>query len=293
MTPSNARNVLAAGIADALEGVFQGQVIRPQDAGYEDARRIWNASIDRRPAIIVRPIGVADVIAAVKIARERDLLVAVRGGTHSIAGYSTCDDGMVIDLSGMKGIRVDPQRRRAYVEPGVVWQELDRETQAFGLAVTGGLISSTGVAGFTLGGGVGWLHRRYGLACDNLISAKLVTADGSTVVASDDANPDLLWALKGGGGNFGIVTSFEFALHSVGPEITGGLIFYPGERAADVMGFFRDLYEQASDSVTLACVLRLAPPAPFLPQEVHGTPVVAIAGVHAGPPGRWRMRSET
>jgi len=282
MTPSDPRNVLAAEVADALEGEFQGQVIRPQDAGYQDARRIWNASIDRLPAIIVRPVGVADVIAAVRIARERDLLVAVRGGTHSIAGYSTCDDGMVIDLSGMKGIRVDPQRRRAYVEPGVVWQELDRETQAFGLAVTGGLISSTGVAGFTLGGGVGWLHRRYGLACDNLISAKLVTADGSTVVASDDANPDLLWALKGGGGNFGIVTSFEFALHSVGPEITGGLIFYPGERAAEVMGFFRDFYEQASDSVTLACVLRLAPPAPFLPQEVHGTRVVAIAGVHAG-----------
>ena len=272
----------ALGARAELEEQFRGAIIGPDEPGYDEARRVWNASIDKRPALIARPTGVADVIAAVRFGRRHDLLVAVRGGSHSVAGHSTCDDGLVIDLSGLKGIRVDPARRRAWVQPGVVWGELDRETQAFGQAVTGGLISSTGVAGFTVGGGMGWLQRRDGLACDNLVGADLVTADGELVHASEDENAELLWALRGGGGNFGIVTSFEFGLHDVGPQVVGGLIFHPGENAAEVLRFFRDFAEEAPDDVTLAAVLRLAPPAPFLPEDVHGKPVVALAGMHAG-----------
>jgi FAD/FMN-containing dehydrogenase len=283
MTSATNRNILPASAIAELKGAFAGEVTGPEDPGYEDARKVWNGSIDKRPALVVRATGVADVNAAVRYARERDLLVAVRGGAHSVAGHSTCDDGLVIDLSGMKGIRIDPERRRAHAQPGVVWKELDRETQVFGLAVTGGLISSTGVAGFTLGGGIGWLQRRCGLACDNLVSADVVTAEGALLHASEDKDADLLWALRGGGGNFGIVTSFEFELHPIGPEVMAGLIFHPGERAADVLAFFRDYHAEASEDVTLAAVLRLAPPAPFLPEKIHGKPVVAIAGVHAGP----------
>lgn len=282
-----ARNVLAVGLADS----FHGEILTPGDPGYDDVRRVWNASIDRQPALIVRPWGVADVMAAVRFGRERDLLVAVRGGGHSIAGHSTCDGGLVIDLGLLKGIRIDPSARRAEVQPGVVWKELDRETQAFGLAVTGGLISSTGIAGFTLGGGIGWLQRRCGLACDNLLSADLVTADGSFLRASEDENADLLWALRGGGGNFGIVTSFELGLHPIGPEIVAGLVFYPAERVPEVLGFFRDFYAEAPDALTLAAVLRKAPPAPFLPEHVHGQPIVVIGAVYAGAPGHQADRA--
>lgn len=268
-----------------LEGLedFHGAVIAPDDDGYEQARKVWNASIDRRPALVVRPAGVADVQAALRYAAERGLLVAVRAGAHSVAGFSTCDGGLVIDLSTLKGIRVDPAARRAHVQPGVVWKELDRETQAFGLAVTGGLISSTGVAGFTLGGGIGWLQRSLGLACDNLVSADLVTADGGFVHVDDRTDPELMWGLRGGGGNFGIVTSFEFQLHAVGPEIYGGLVMFPGARAAEVLSFFRDFAATVPEELMLAPVLRLAPPAPFLPEEVHGKPVIALVGVHTDP----------
>jgi FAD/FMN-containing dehydrogenase len=261
---------------------FAGAIIGPAHPEYEEARRVWNHSIDRHPALIVRPTGVADVLAAVRFAREQDLLVAVRGGSHSVAGFSTCDDGIVIDLSGMKGIWVDPGARRARVQAGTVWAEVDRETQAFGLAVTGGLISSTGVAGFTLGGGIGWLQRKLGLACDNLVAADVVTADGRLVRASAEGDADLLWALCGGGGNFGIVTSFDFALHPVGPEVYGGLVMFPAERAVEVLTFFRDFYDRASDDLALAAVLRLAPPAPFVPEPFHGKPIVALGGMHAG-----------
>jgi FAD/FMN-containing dehydrogenase len=224
------------------------------------------------------------VVAAVRFARAHDLLVAVRGGGHNVAGNGTCDGGMVIDLSPMKGVRVDPARRRVWAQAGLVWRELDRETQQFGLAVTGGLVSSTGIAGFTLGGGIGWLQRKHGLAIDNLVAADLVTADGEVLHASAHDHPDLLWGLRGGGGNFGVVTAFEFELHPVGPEVVAGLVFHPGEDLPQVAGCFRDFMGQAPDEVTLTLVLRLAPPAPFLPPQVHGGPVVAVAGMHAGRP---------
>ena len=261
---------------------FAGEIVRPGDPEYDEARKVWNGSIQRDPAVVVRPTGTSDVIAAVAYAREHKLELAIRGGSHSIAGFSTTDGGMVIDLSRMKGIRIDPQKRRAHVQGGVLWKELDRETQEFGLAVTGGLISSTGVAGFTLGGGIGWIQRKHGLACDNLKSADVVTVDGSFVHVSESENSELFWALRGGGGNFGIVTSFEFELHPVGPEVMAGLMFFPGERAKEILTFYRDFYELASNEVTLAAVLRLAPPAPFLPEEFHGKPIIALAGMHAG-----------
>jgi FAD/FMN-containing dehydrogenase len=279
-----ALEVLDDGIVERLRGRFAGAAITPRDAGYDHARRVWNASIQRYPALIARCTGVADVIAAVRFARERDLLVAVRGGGHNVAGNGTCDGGLVIDLSPMKGVRVDPVARRVQAQGGLVWKELDRETQAFGLAVTGGLVSSTGVAGFTLGGGIGWLQRRYGLAIDSLVSADLVTADGELLHVSADDHAELFWGLRGGGGNFGIVTCFEFDLHPVGPQVVAGLVFHRREDSPQVARCFRDFMAQAPDEVTLVLVHRLAPPAPFLPKEVHGTPVVAVVGMHAGPP---------
>jgi len=269
---------MLARLAESLSG----GIVTPVDDGYEEARRVWNGSIDKRPAAIVRPRGVADVMAAVRFARDHDLLVAVRSGGHSVAGHSTCDGGLVIDLGGMKGIRVDPFARRAHVQPGVVWSELDRETQAFGLATTGGLVGSTGVAGFTLGGGLGWLQRRHGLACDNLISADVVLADGSLVRASPEDDPDLLWALRGGGGNFGIVTSFELELHPVGPTVMAGMLLFPAESASELIAAYRELRDAAPDDLMLGLVLRLAPPTPFLPEEVHGRPIVGIAAIHCG-----------
>jgi FAD/FMN-containing dehydrogenase len=280
------RDVLGDAVVERLRGRVAGQVMTPRDPGYDEARRVWNASIDRHPALIARCTGVADVRAAVRFAREHDLLVAVRGGGHNVAGNGTCDGGMVIDLSPMKGVRVDPAARKAWAQGGLVWRELDRETQAFGLAVTGGLVSSTGVAGYTLGGGIGWLQRKFGLAIDSLASADLVTADGELLHVSPDDHAELFWGLRGGGGNFGIVTSFEFDLHPVGPEVVAGLVFHRGDDLPEVARYFRDFMERAPDEVTLLLVHRLAPPAPFLPEEVHGTPVVALAGMHAGPPER-------
>jgi hypothetical protein len=207
----------------------------------------------------------------------------VRSGGHSIPGFSTNDDGLVIDLSGMQAVHVDPVQRTARVEAGATWNVFDHEAQAFGLATTGGLVSSTGVAGYTLGGGIGWLMRKYGLACDNLISADVVTADGRLVHASADDNADLFWGLRGGGGNFGVVTSFEFSLHPVGPTITAGAVFYPGDRAGEVLRAWRDWADRAPDELTTLVNLITAPPVPFLPEEWHGKPVVAIIGAHCGP----------
>src|SRR5919108_814204 len=214
-------------IAELAEGV-RGEVIRPGDVGYDAARAVWNGAIDRHPALIVRCAGVADVMRAVEFARSEQLVVAVRGGGHSIPGFSTCDGGIVIDLSPMQGIRVDPASRTAVAQAGLTWAGFDHETQAFGLATTGGLVSSTGISGFTLGGGVGWLMRKHGLTCDNLIAADVVTADGRLVRASEDENAELYWGLRGGGGNFGVVTSFEYRLHPVGPTVAAGPVFYPG-----------------------------------------------------------------
>jgi len=269
-------------IAELAEGV-RGEVIRPGDPGYEQARAVWNGAIDRRPALIVRAAGVADVLRAVEFARSEQLVVAVRGGAHSIPGFSTVDGGIVIDLSPMQGVQVDPDARTVQAQGGVTWAGLDHETQAFGLAVTGGLVSSTGIAGFTLGGGIGWLMRKHGLTADNLISADVVTADGRLVHASADENPELFWGLRGGGGNFGIVTSFEYRLHPVGPVLMGGPVIYPGELAGDILRFYREWSKDAPDELTTLVSLATAPPAPFIPEQWHGKRVVIIPGVYAGP----------
>ncbi|HJY96754.1 MAG TPA: FAD-binding oxidoreductase, partial [Streptosporangiaceae bacterium] len=216
---ANAREVIGEATLGELEGTLRGRLVRPSDPDYDQARLVWNAAHDRRPALIIRCAGTADVIRAVEFARSEGLQLAVRSGAHSVAGFSTCDGGVVIDISSMKGIRVDPIARRAVAQAGLTWAEFDHETQAFGLAVTGGLVSSTGIAGFTLGGGIGWLLREYGLTCDSLLSADVVTADGQLVTASEHEHPDLFWALRGGGGNFGAVTSMEFRLHPAGPLV--------------------------------------------------------------------------
>jgi FAD/FMN-containing dehydrogenase len=267
-----------------LEQGLSGQLVRPGDKSYDEARAIWNGAHDRRPDLIVRCAGVADVMRAVDFARSENLVIAVRGGGHSLPGFSTSDGGLVIDLSGMTAVRVDPERRTAVAEGGCTWAELDHETQAFGLAVTGGLISTTGIAGFTLGGGIGWLMRRFGLACDNLIAADVVTADGQLVHASEHENPDLLWGLRRGGGNFGIATSLEYRLHPVGPMVLAGPIFFAGDRAEEVLRFYRDWVRDLPDEVTTMVNLTTAPPAPFLPEAVHGKPIVAVIAVHAGEP---------
>jgi FAD/FMN-containing dehydrogenase len=266
-----------------LEESLRGELIRPADAGYDEARAVWNGAIDKHPAAIVRCAGVADVRQAVEFARSQNLLVAVRGGKHSLPGFSTCDGGIVIDLSGMKGIRVDPAARTAQAEGGLTWSEFDHETQAFGLATTGGLISTTGIAGFTLGGGIGWLMRAHGLTCDNLISADVVTADGELVHASADENQELFWGLRGGGGNFGVVTNFEYRLHPVGPVLMAGPVFYAGDRAEEILRFYREYTRDLPDEATTLVNLATAPPAPFLPEEIHGKLVCVLVGVYAGP----------
>src|SRR5512134_1864001 len=223
-----------------LGASFAGALVRPGDSAYDEHRKVWNGSIDRCPALIARCTGVADVRAAVRFARKHGLLTAVRGGGHSFPGLSVCDGGMVIDLGPMKGIRVDPEARSARAQAGVLWGELDRETQTFGLATTGGIVTHTGVAGLTLGGGIGWLQRKHGLTIDQLLSVDVVTADGDFVKASETENPDLFWGLRGGGGNFGIVTEFEFRLHPVGPIVLAGPIFWPMEQAPEVLRFYRE-----------------------------------------------------
>ena len=227
---ANAREVIGEATLGELEGTLRGRLMRPSDPDYDQARLVWNAAHDRRPALIIRCAGTADVMRAVEFARSEGLQLAVRSGAHSIAGYSTCDGGVVIDISPMKGIRVDPIARRAVAQAGLTWAEFDHETQAFGLAVTGGLVSSTGIAGFTLGGGIGWLLREYGLTCDSLLSADVVTADGQLVTASEHEHPELFWALRGGGGNFGVVTSMEFRLHPAGPLVFAGPSSTPARR---------------------------------------------------------------
>jgi FAD/FMN-containing dehydrogenase len=278
----DARDVIGEATLGELEATLRGRLVRPADPDYDQARAVWNATHDRRPAVIIRCAGTADVMRAVEFARSEGLEVAVRGGAHSIAGFSTCDGGVVIDTSPMQGIRVDPTGRRVVAQPGLTWSAFDHETQAFGLAVTGGLVSSTGIAGFTLGGGIGWLLRKYGLTCDNLVSADVVTADGELVTACEQEHPDLFWALRGGGGNFGVVTSFEYRLHPVGPVVFAGPVFYAAEDAAQVLRGWRDLTASMPDELTTLANVLVAPPVPFLPEAVHGQPVIAILGVHAG-----------
>src|SRR5579875_1822418 len=223
---------------------LRGQLLQSNDEGYEEARKVWNRRIDKRPAMIVRCAGVSDVLTCVRFAKKHGLVVAVRGGGHNVAGNATCDGGMLIDFSKMKSVRVDPRNRTAQAEPGLTWSELDRETQQFGLAVTGGLVSNTGIAGFTLGGGVGWLARKYGLTLDNLISADVVTAEGKLLKASATENPDLFWGIRGGGGNFGIITSFEYELHPVGPTVLGGMVILPISKVIAVAGCYIGPFDQ-------------------------------------------------
>jgi FAD/FMN-containing dehydrogenase len=282
-TETATSEVTAAGF-EALRASVHGLVIGPDDEGYDPARRIWNGAIDRRPACVVCCSGVADVVEAVRFARERDLPVAVRSGGHGVGGHALCDGGLVIDLSPMKGIRIDPAARTARAEAGVLWGELDRETQLHGLATVGGIVTHTGIAGLTLGGGIGWLMRKYGATVDNLLSADLVTADGEVVTAGEERNPDLFWGIRGGGGNFGIATSFEYRLHPVGPIVLGGPIFHPLQRAGEVLRFYREFAAAAPDELTTIFNLRMAPPLPFLPAEVHGKPIVMVGACYAGPP---------
>jgi UDP-N-acetylenolpyruvoylglucosamine reductase len=269
-------------IAGLQEG-FRGELIRPQDPGYEDARKVWNGSIDRFPALIARCAGVADVIAAVKFAKDTGLLVAVRGGGHSYPGLSVCDGGIVIDLSLMKGIRVDPEARTVRAQAGVLLRELDRETQEFGLVVPSGIVTHTGLSGLTLGGGINWLQRKYGLAIDQLLSVDLITAEGEFVKASETENEDLFWGVRGGGGNFGIVTEFEFRLNPVGPTVLAGPIFWPMEEAPNVLRFYRDWITDVPDELTTIVMHRKAPALPVIPPELHGKPVVVVACCYVGP----------
>ena len=253
--------VLDQSTIDAFKSNFRGAILCPGDAGYDEARKLYNRMIDRRPAIIARCAGVADVINAVSFAGAHNVLLSVRGGGHSVAGNALCEGGLVIDLSAMKGIRADPVSRTVRAQAGVTWGELDRENQAFGLATTGGIYSGTGIAGLTLGGGMGYLNRKYGLACDNLLSADVVTADGRWLSASASENADLFWALRGGGGNFGVVTSFEYRLHPVGP-VLGGMSIYPLEQAKDVLRFYREFSTTAPDELRVDAVIGALPPGP-------------------------------
>jgi FAD/FMN-containing dehydrogenase len=276
--------ILGEATVQELRETVRGEILTASDDGYLEATEVWNgAHGGSRPALVVRCSGAADVIAAVGFARSNHLPIAVRGGGHSVAGFSTCDDGLVIDLSAMTSVRVDPTAARAMVGGGAVWADVDHETQAYGLATTGGLVSTTGVGGFTLGGGIGWLMRKYGLACDNLVAADVVTADGQLVRADEGENADLLWGLRGGGGNFGIATQLELQLHPVGPIVYAGPIFYPAAAAGDLLRTFRDWAADAPDEITALVNLTTAPPLPVIPAEWHGKKVAALIAVSAGP----------
>jgi FAD/FMN-containing dehydrogenase len=260
-----------------FETKLKGQLLQQGDTGFDEARQIWNAMIDRHPAMIVRCAGTEDVGACVAFARDRGVPLAIRGGGHNIAGNALCDDGLVIDLSGMRSVRIERDTLRGHVQGGALLGDVDREAQAFGLATPLGINSTTGIGGLTLGGGFGWLTRKYGLTADNLLSAEIVTADSQILRISSSDHSDLFWAIRGGGGNFGVVTDFEFALHPVGPEVTAGLIVFPFEQAKQVLTRYRDFSVDLRDEVSVWAVLRQAPPLPFLPAEVHGKEVVVMA----------------
>jgi FAD/FMN-containing dehydrogenase len=281
-TADRRETTLPSQAVDELAARLRGTVLTPESPEYEEARRIWNAMIDRRPGLILRCAGAADAMHAVRFARDHGLLVSVRGGGHNIAGNALCDGGMLIDMSAIRFVHVDPTGRTARVGPGALLSDLDRETQAFGLAVPLGINSTTGVAGLTLGGGFGWLTRKYGMTVDNLVTADVVTADGRFLRANEDENPDLFWAIRGGGGNFGIVTSFTFRLHPVGPQVLAGLIVHPFDRAGELMRRYREVAASAPDELACWVVLRRAPPLPFIPADMHGKEVVVLASCYAG-----------
>jgi FAD/FMN-containing dehydrogenase len=265
-----------------LASTVRGQVLAPGHAPYDTAREIWNRRFDRRPALLMRCAGHADVANAVRFAQRHELELAVRGGGHHVAGYASSDGGLLLDLSPIRGIRVDPARRTAVAQTGCTWADFDRETQEFGLACTGPIVSMVGLPGFVLGGGFGWLQRKIGLACDNLVGADIVRADGHCARASLEDDPELLWGLRGAGWNFGVVTSMELRLHEVGPNVLSGLIYFPIDRFAELVQFHRAVLHAAPEELTTWLVLRLAPDHPRIPQSFHGRPVCALAFCHCG-----------
>jgi FAD/FMN-containing dehydrogenase len=265
-----------------LKNKVKGQIVLPGDPNYNEAREIWNAMIDRQPAVIIQCAEADDVPHAISYARDNGLEISIRGGGHNIAGSALCNNGLMIDFSNMKAVKVDAQKRRAYVEPGVTLGDFDKAIQAHGLATPVGINSTTGIAGLTLGGGFGWLTRKYGMTIDNLISAEMVTADGRKIQVSEGENTDLFWAIRGGGGNFGVITQFEFSLHPVGPEILAGLIVFPINQAKQVLQKYREFVKSAPEELSIWVVLRKAPPLPFLPVAVHGKEVVVLAIFYAG-----------
>ena len=281
-TRSNGDVTLQEDTIQKFKETLRGELIRSVDPGYDDARSIWNAMIDRRPALIARCLGVADVMTCVKFAREHGVRLSIKGGGHNIAGLAVCEGGLMIDMSRMRGVWVDPTTRTARAQAGCLLGDVDRETQLHGLAAVLGFISNTGIAGLTLGGGFGYLTRRFGWTSDNLLSMEVVTADGRVVQASEKENRDLFWGLCGGGGNFGVVTGFEYKLHSVGPEIIAGAIAWQAEHAGEVLEMLRNLMEQAPPELVCVAGLRIAPPAPWLSKDVHGKPIVALFVCHTG-----------
>ena len=275
--------MLTDAIARQFAATHRGPVVRPGDAAYDEARRVWNGMIDRRPAIIAQCRDVADAAHTIALARESGLRLAVRGGGHNVAGFGTCDGGIVLDLSSMTAVTVDPAARTARVGGGAQWAQVDAATQAHGLATTGGLVSTTGVAGLTLGGGIGWLMREHGLALDNLEEVEMVLADGRVARANASENTELFWGVRGGGGNFGVVTAFTFRLHPVGPIVYGGALFYRAERARELLRFWREWVPTLPDQLTTMAVFLTAPPEPFIPDGLQGTPAIAIALCYSGP----------
>ena len=276
--------VMGDGAIEELRGGFAGEVILPADGGYDDGRRMFNSMMDKRPALIARCASADDVVAAVNLAREQGLEAAVRCGGHSVAGLSTCDEGVLIDLAGMKGIDVDPEAKIARTGGGVLWGEFDAATQEHGLHTPGGRVTTTGVGGFTTGGGYGWTSSKHGLTCDNLISAEVVTADGAVVTASEDENDDLFWGIRGGGGNFGIVTRFDFRLHELGPIVLAGLALWPLERAPEVQRAWRDYVDGAPDELSTATVILTAPPEEFVPEHLRMQRAFGMAVIYVGDP---------
>ena len=279
----NGRDIeLTQDVLDSLKMRLKGPLLLPDAAGYEESRSLWNAMIDRRPAAVVRCLGTKDVIECVRFAREHNLLLSIKGGGHNIAGLAVADGALMLDLSLMRGVWVDRDKRMARAQAGCLLGDVDRETQLHGLATVLGFVSNTGIAGLTLGGGFGYLSRRWGWTTDNVTGMDVVTADGKLVRASEEENPDLFWGLRGGGGNFGVVTGFDYALHPVGPEIVGGVVAWPASEAPRVLELYRTLAAEAPAELTLVAFMRLAPPAPWLPKDIHGKPIVALLACHTG-----------
>ena len=273
---------LKQGTLDGLKMRLRGPVFAPGDVGYDESRTVWNGMIDRKPAVVARCLGTADVIACVQFAREHELLLCIKGGGHNIAGLATADGALMLDMSLMRGVWVDPQRKVAHAQAGCLLGDVDRETQVHGLAAVLGFVSLTGIAGLTLGGGFGYLTRRWGWTSDNVVGMNVVTANARLVRASSDENADLFWGLQGGGWNFGVVTGIDYVLYPVGPEVVGGVVAWPASEAPKVLELYRTLAETAPTELTLVALMRPAPPAPWLPKEMHGKPIVALLACYRG-----------